>query len=162
MDGGRDEEALVDPFETFEAIEIPQQSLHAPVAEAQSPDPSFNQSPERQTINQTLPLSLCVCLNFSHCMMPFLTNTHALSAYFQLFSHCHFGCCSHTCTHILTHTHTHTHTDIHTPTAETILGVGILSKARDSKRITGPVYITGKLRLFLSLAAEKKIFIFIF
>lgn len=79
--------------EGFGAIEIPQQSLHAPVAEARSPDPPFIQSPARQTINQTPPLSVCVCVCESHCMMLSLTNIRTLSAYFQLFSHCHLFRC---------------------------------------------------------------------
>lgn len=61
----KEDEALVEISEGFGAIEIPQQSLHAPVAEARSPDPPFIQSPARQTINQTPPLSVCVCVSLT-------------------------------------------------------------------------------------------------
>lgn len=103
----KDEEAQADVSQEFGAIEIPQQSLHAPVAEAWSPDPPpFNRSPERQTINQTLPQSATNTRTPSSAVLPPPPNP--------------------------------------TPTAETILGLGILSEAGDNRRVSGPVYITGQ------------------
>lgn len=57
----------MDISEGFGAIEIPQQSLHAAVAEAQSPGRPFKQSLERQTINQAFPLSVCVSVSLTGC-----------------------------------------------------------------------------------------------